>query len=1414
MCIQKLKTTLYRVVAVILLLVFVMPLNIALASEPHSEPEENDIQGIEADLDSDTTLSPDATLVLEDSEADDSSEVLPFASSSSPDPVSALYVRGKIISKVPGDDNILDITDYVPTLYPSGNSLWFNDGSGVRHVIVTYDNGGAIRHHRDTVEITVRREGQGTTGGYTYVDGVKRAIPGSGKVLSAYPNKFVQDMTYQFNYRYADPDAPYTIFTAGHIGITDPHSSTAYTRFETNVYIYWDFSDRAPAPKVYFSYDAASGQMVLSGVDSSMEYRPKNASSSSWKPCSDEPMYFDGTTGKDTLYFVRYAAVGDGDPSQVKEIVLPAKRSAPKVSYSSSTEMINSLTTQMEVRIDDGPYEAVTGTSLSMSDVINTIPDGSTMKVYVRYKATSKAQASEAATFTLRPRNQAPSGLTLNPVTLTLNGCTTAMEYKGEKDTSWRSISSTSVSLESYAKGDGPATVLVRFKSTKDNAASQPVEIVIPQLAAGPAGHLDYANEVITSLDNGSYQYSTNGTSWTGITVSDGQWNISKLITSSAKTLYLRKAATSTSPITAAVTFALPGRLSAPSAPKFVYNSSNYPGKAVLSGLSAGIQYKKSTDTVWTDVTSSADIPFDIPTASVSYNIRIKATDQSFTSSSKTITLSTAGSAPSCSYNSTTEKITSLSTRMEMKVGNGAYTDVTSTTFLTTELIDGLSRGNTITITVRFKATETAPASLEKVFTLYPRGEKPANLVYDTGTNSINGCSSAMEYRLETSTSWTGLSNKALSLQSYAKPDRDVKVYIRTKATTTAAASLPVEFTIPQMLNGPVGTVEFLTESISGLENGTYQYSTNASSWYSITVTNGKWDISSLISTSSKTLYLRKAATSTTPITFYTTFKIPARPSAPSTPAFVYNDANYPGKAVLNGLNAGMQYKKSTDTEWTNVPSDVGIVFDIPATSVTYYVRNKATEQAFISSNKSITLSKAGSAPSCSYSSTTEKITSLSTRMEMKIGNGAYEDVTATTFSTTELIDNITKGSTLTIAIRYKATATAPASLEKVFTLYPRGEKPTNLVYDFGANSLKGCNSTMEYRLDTATSWTGLSSSALILQSYAKTDRNVKVYVRTKPTTTAAASLPVEFTIPQMLEGPIGTIEFLTESIAGLENGTYQYSTNASSWTTITVTNGKWDISTLVSTSSRTLYLRKAATSTTPITAYTTFKVPAKPSAPSTPVFVYNDANHSGKAILSGVTTGMQYRKSTDTVWTDVPSDSGIVFDIPTASVTYYVRNRTTAQTFSSSYKSITLLKPGTAPSCSYNSKTEVVSSLSTRMEMKVGNGAYTDVTATTFSTADLLNSLPAGTSTTISVRYKATATAPASLEKVLTINARPISAASDETSDELIDFEHPSELIEEEDISEPVKDLNDNEESTKEGVDGTEDSTELFERT
>ena len=42
----------------------------------------------------------------------------------------------------------------------------------------------------------------------------------------------------------------------------------------------------------------------------------------------------------------------------------------------------------------------------------------------------------------------------------------------------------------------------------------------------------------------------------------------------------------------------------------------------------------------------------------------------------------------------------------------------------------------------------------------------------------------------------------------------------------------------------------------------------------------------------------------TSPVTASTLFELPARPSAPTTPVFVYNDASYPGKVILTGLTS------------------------------------------------------------------------------------------------------------------------------------------------------------------------------------------------------------------------------------------------------------------------------------------------------------------------------------------------------------------------------------------------------------------------------------------------------------------------------------------------------------------------------
>lgn len=70
-----------------------------------------------------------------------------------------------------------------------------------------------------------------------------------------------------------------------------------------------------------------------------------------------------------------------------------------------------------------------------------------------------------------------------------------------------------------------------------------------------------------------------------------------------------------------------------------------------------------------------------------------------------------------------------------------------------------------------------------------------------------------MEYRLDTASTWTSISGKTVSLKKAVSADHDVLVYVRMKATTTASASLPVEFVIPRG-----ATVSALSDELDLLE--------------------------------------------------------------------------------------------------------------------------------------------------------------------------------------------------------------------------------------------------------------------------------------------------------------------------------------------------------------------------------------------------------------------------------------------------------------------------------------------------------------------------------------------------------------------------------------------------------------------
>ena len=610
--------------------------------------------------------------------------------------------------------------------YATSKSMWFND-FGSTQVIRTHNDPSVVHYTGGKVEIVVYQEGVSNL--YTMINGVQRSVS-----VETMESKFTDNVQYSrtrftldYDRHILDHDEPYTIFTAGTIQLTNPGASKPHTRHEVNVYIYWDYNDLPDAPVVSFAYDSAADKMVLSGANSTMEYRLKTDRSDAWQPCTDEPMYFDVTGTKSATYFVRYSAAGAGAVSKVKELVLPGKKAAPDATYDLTNETFYRLSNTMEIQFGDNNYVPLTGTTLEVSDIIDTIAAGETLTVNVRQKGTATLPSGMVKSFTLYSRAAAPTSVTFNPIPLTLTGCTTSMQYRPDTTTTWANVPGTTLNLVNFASGDRDVVVYVRTRPTSNNAASRPIEFTIPKLLNAPTGTLEYDNERISGLEPGAYQYSFNGTSWSNLNITDGFWKLSSLITTSARTLYLRKAGTSTTPITASTLFNMPRRPVAPTTPNFAYNDANYPDKIVFTGLTTDMEYRKSTDTNWIDVPASG-LVFDPQTTFVTYYVRNKATSDTWASAYRSVGMSSMPKAPTIYYDKTTENLTRLGTAFEISFDGGDYTALTSSTYNLSTQIDNIPVNGTLLVRVRRKATSTAPAGQIATLTLNARTSTVADI--------------------------------------------------------------------------------------------------------------------------------------------------------------------------------------------------------------------------------------------------------------------------------------------------------------------------------------------------------------------------------------------------------------------------------------------------------------------------------------------------------------------------------------------------------------------------------------------------------------------------------------------------------------------------------------------------------------
>lgn len=480
------------------------------------------------------------------------------------------------------------------------------------------------------------------------------------------------------------------------------------------------------------------------------------------------------------------------------------------------------------------------------------------------------------------------------------------------------------------------------------------------------------------------------------------------------------------------------------------------------------------------------------------------------------------------------------------------------------------------------------------------------------------------------------------------------------------------------------------------------------------------------------------------------------RGPAPTAPEFVLSSDKE--HYVLEGVDSSMEYRKGITKTWTSC-KDEPMEFAIPSSNTNYQVRYKAVDGGVESNYKELVLPVRPSAPAVSINWVDESFKGLTTDMVYSFAGSEYSPVTESMIESgiSYFLDQVTGPDPAALLFRNPATESKPASNPIRFNLYPRGNEPTGLTVNPNTYVVSGVNNTMQYLGPGDTAWRNISVTAIDMSYYARGDQEAQILFRTKATNTTAISKSVAVTLPRLASAPVLSLDYKNEKVTGFQsNLIYQYRTGTGSWRALNLTNQEAFINGLISGSADVLLsIRAAATDTSRLTDAWQVTLPKRVAAPSTVSFVYNDAAHVGRAVLTGVSSDYEYQLKGTTEWISCDS-SQVVFDLPTAGKTYYIRLKSTASSFASYNRALTLYAPGSAPTNSLNMTTETLTIAAT-IEYRIDNSSYTTLPSgtTAFVVTDLINALSGSDTRQITIRFAATAVKPASKEKVITLVAR-----------------------------------------------------------
>jgi hypothetical protein len=231
--------------------------------------------------------------------------------------------------------------------------------------------------------------------------------------------------------------------------------------------------------------------------------------------------------------------------------------------------------------------------------------------------------------------------------------------------------------------------------------------VAVPDSSAdAPIGfEINYPQELVTGTSNFMEYSINNGKTWVAITSSE--LNIETLIPASTVTndltMQIRVKATTTEPASLATDLAIQRRPATPSE-----NDVKFDGISETVLVDDTLEYRMGTTGDFTSVSDGETfIPVDVAEASHSYQIKVKATDTTFASAARTITVPARPAAPTAVYDIINDRITGVTTAMEFSLDDGeTWTDCSGT------ILDRSIFGyEEIVVQLRIRATDKAPVS-------------------------------------------------------------------------------------------------------------------------------------------------------------------------------------------------------------------------------------------------------------------------------------------------------------------------------------------------------------------------------------------------------------------------------------------------------------------------------------------------------------------------------------------------------------------------------------------------------------------------------------------------------------------------------------------------------------------------------